>query len=297
VNDSDRHVPVPGGPPAGSQTGGEEVTNLPDRPTTPGRLVERRLTNRDFELVIRRAAELQAREAEGVAGDGITEVEALRIGRELGLSAEHLHRALAEVGDTGPPESGLLASLFGPRTIHAARALPGDAESIARQLEQYLLEREYLAVLRRFGDRVVFTRASGVVAAMGRATSQIFSRSPRLGVDNLELSVRSLEDGYAHVYVATSLRGPRTATAATSMVGGATGAGIVGAVLGIAVAPPAALVALPVLGVSLYGGKVYYERLAYRTHVQLESLLDRLEHGELPQPTRGWSYPRREPPT
>ena len=271
------------------------MTNLPDRVQPVGVPAERRLSSRDFELVIRRAAELQAREAEGLGSDGLTEAEALRIGRELGLSAEHLHKALAEVGSPGPPESGLLMQTFGPRTVHASRVMPGRAEDIARRLEQYLLEREYLAVLRRFSDRVVFTRASGMAAAMGRATSQIFSRSPRLGVDNMEMSVRSLDDGFAHVYLATSLAGTRTAAATTSILGGATGASAVGAILGIAVATPAALVALPVFGLSVWGGRVYYERQQYRSQVQLESLLDRLEHGELPPPGGGWSTPRREP--
>lgn len=269
------------------------MTNLPDRTTPPGGLTERRLSNRDFELVIRRAAELQARDAEGGIGETITEAEALRIGQELGLSTEHLHRALAEVEDAGPVETGLIAGLFGPRVVHASRVIPGDAEPIARTLETYLLEREYLAVLRRFNNRVVMTQATGVVAAMGRASSQIFSRSPRLRVDNLEVSVRSAGDGYSHVYVATSLKGARSAAAVSSIGGGLAGGGVTGAVLAIAIAPPAALVALPILGASVFGGHLYYERLTRRVQVQLESLLDRLEHGELPPSTRGWSGPRR----
>jgi hypothetical protein len=111
----------------------------------------------------------------------------------------------------------------------------------------------------------------------------------------MEMSVRSLDDGFAHVYLATSLAGTRTAAATTSILGGATGASAVGAVLGIAVATPAALIALPVFGFSVWGGRVYYERQKYRSQVQLESLLDRLEHGELPPPGGGWSTPRREP--
>ncbi len=274
----------------------QAVTNLPDRPTPAGELVERQLSNRDFELVIRRAAELQARDAEGGGSDGISETEALRIGRELGLSTEHLHRALAEVNDTAPPENGLLVRLFGPRVVHASRTVAGDASMIGANLERYLVEREYLTVLRRFSDRVVYTRASGVAAAMGRATSQIFSRSPLLRVENLEVSIRPLEAGYAHLYLATSLGDQRSAAAASSILGGTLGTSVGGAALGIAIAPPAALIALPILGLSILGGRAYYKGLGERVQVQLESLLDRIAHDELPEPTRGWAQPPRSLP-
>jgi hypothetical protein len=268
------------------------VTNLPNKSEGGANLPARRLSNRDFEMVIKRAAELQARESEeGLAGEGITEAEAMRIGRELGLSTQNLHRALAETTSAAPPETGVFVSLFGPGSVQAGRAVRGEPQEIARTLERYLVEREFLAVLRRFPDRVVFTRASGMAAAMGRATSQIFSRSPLLKIDNLEMAIQPFEEGYSYVSLATSLKSNRTATAASSIVGGGTGAAVTGAVLGIAIAPPAALLALPVLAISIFGGRAYYDKLVDNVHVQLESLLDRLEHNELPPPARGWSGP------
>lgn len=264
------------------------MSNLPERPSSGSNLPERLLSNRDFELVIRRAAELQAREADEPGGTAITEAEAVRIGRELGLSSHHIHRALAEVGGEGEAESGLFLRLFGPVNVRASRVVAGDAPGVSKLLERYLCEREYLAVLRRFTDRVLFTRATGMAASMGRATSQIFSRSPLLKVSNLEMSVRDLEEGGAYVSLGTSLSTQRTTAAASSFVGGGTGAAVTGAILGIAVAPPAALIALPVLGAAVWGGHAYYEGLVRSVEVQLESLLDRLEHGELPPPARGW---------
>jgi hypothetical protein len=262
------------------------VSNLPDRPD-PAALPDRRLSNRDFEMVIRRAAELQARAAESSA-DGMSETEVMRIGRELGLSTEHLRRALAETV-AGEAEAGFFASLFGPANVRAGRAVRGSPEDVARLMEAYLVEREYLAVLRRFSDRLVFTRATGVTAAMGRATSQIFSRSPPLPVANLEMTVHPFEEGFAFISLATSLRGQRNAAAASSFVGGGSGAAIVGATLALVVAPPAALFALPVLGASVVGGRAYYTKLLENVQTRLESLLDRLEHGELPPPARRWA--------
>ena len=268
------------------------MANLPERRPERGELVERKLSNRDFELVIRRAAELQAREAEEFGLDGITEAEVLRIGRELGLSVQHLHRALAETGGAGTDEEGVGYRLFGPGVVRASRAVRGEPASVGRLLERYLIEREYLAVVRRYSDRVTFTRATGMMAAMGRATSQMFSRSPMLKVNNLEMTVQPFDGDTSYISLATSVRVQRTTTAASSLVGGTAAAGVGGAFLAIAIAPPAALLALPVIGGSYWLGKTIYDHVVSDIQEQLESLLDRLEHGELPPPMRGWSGPR-----
>jgi hypothetical protein len=267
-------------------------TNLPERSPTRPVAPDRTLSTRDFELVIRRAAELQAREADA-HGEGMSEAEVIRIGRELGLSTSHLHRALAEVGGAAPEETGVFVRLFGPVHARAGRAVAGEPEVVSRRLERHLVEREYLAVLRRFSDRVLFTRAKGMAAAMGRATSQLFNRSPLLPVVNLEMVVHSLEDGYSFVSLATSLGNQRNAAAAASLIGGGTGASLTGAILGIAVAPPAALIALPILGASLWVGHAYYGGVVQNVQTQLESLLDRLEHDELPPAGGKWQPQRR----
>jgi hypothetical protein len=265
--------------------------NLPDQPQPPA-TPDRVLSNTDFEMVIRRAAELQAREAERAEGEGLSEAEAMRIGRELGLSTRHLNQALAEVGEPAQ-ETGVLVKLYGPAMVRASRTIAGDPQEVARRLERYLIEREYLAVQRRFHERVVFTRATGLAAAMGRAGSQIFRRSPLLNVAAMEMGVRGLEEGYTHVSLAASLKGNRTATAAGSMLGGGSGAAVVGTVLGIAVDPAAALMGVPIMGGAIAIGHNYYIKLIRNTEVQLESLLDRLQHDELPPPMTRWSAPPR----
>lgn len=265
------------------------MTTLPEKSPGAGGNLPARLTNRDFELVIRRAAELQARDAEGADGDGIDETEVLRIGRELGLSTQHLHRALAEVQGTGVSEGGLLAWMFGPSVISVGRTVEGDAAQVAKVLENYLVGREYLSVLRRLPDRVVYTRAAGATAAVGRAMSKAFNRTPPLVVSNLETVVRRIEDRYAYVGLATALSGHRVGTALTSLGGGLSGGGAIAAFLGIAVAPLAALGGIPILLGAAYGGHLYYGSVVQRIQTQMESLLDRLEHGDLvPQPQPGF---------
>jgi hypothetical protein len=139
---------------------------------------------------------------------------------------------------------------------------------------------------------VVLTRATGVVATVGRAMTNVFSRSPALDVPNLEMSVHPLDESAAYVTLSTALTRERTAAAAGAFVGGGSFAAFAGAALSIAIAPPAVLVALPVLGGAVYAGHTYYEGILKKTQLQLEALLDRLEHGELPQPSRGWGTRR-----
>ena len=267
------------------------MTDLPERPV-PGALPEqRRLSNRDFELVIRRAAELQAREAEDLTTDGIEEGEVLRIGRELGLSSQHLHRALVEVTGNETAEAGALTKVFGPATVRAGRTVRGEPAHIAATLERHLVEIEYLAVLRRMYDRVLYTRATGWVAGLGRAWSEVVSRSPLLSVSNLEVATHPLEEGYSYVHLGTELNKDRTSAAVASFLGGGSGTAVTAATLGIAIAPPAAVLALPLLGVSVWGAQVYCRNLRNKVQIQLEFLLDRLEHGELERKTKARSLP------
>jgi len=96
------------------------ANRFPDRPEGLNLPAERQLTQEQFEMVIRRAAELQARAAEDPAGGALTEAEAIRIGREIGISPVHLRRALAETGATrrgegGPGGRGHVACVWVPR--------------------------------------------------------------------------------------------------------------------------------------------------------------------------------------
>lgn len=255
------------------------VSKLPDRrePKTP----DRRLTSEEFELVVRRAAELQSRSPDEQGLEGVSEEEALRIGRELGLSGAHLVRAMAEVRSGPGSESGLAARLMGESRLSAARTVPGEAGALGGVLEAYLTEHEFLVVQRRLSDRTVYVRASGVLAAVARTTTGMFRKSPLLEVENLAVSALQLEPGLAYVAVATDLSGERAGhLAGAGAVGGGVG-GVVGVTLGLAVAPAAALVAVPIAAAGLAGMRYGYRGTVRKVEVQLEALLDRLEHGEL----------------
>jgi hypothetical protein len=103
--------------------------------------------------------------------------------------------------------------------------------------------------------------------------------------------LRQIEEGYAYVTLSTPLNSTRTTAALTSIIGGSAATVAVAAPLAIAVAPLAALLALPILAGSVYGGHAYYVNTVEKTQIQLESLLDRLEHGELAIANRARSLP------
>jgi hypothetical protein len=256
------------------------VSDLPERQRRDAGL-SRRLTNEEFEMVIRRAAELQARSPEETGAEGVSEADVVRIGQELGLSAAHVGRALAEVRAGASYERGVAARLMGVARLAVSRAVPGDAAALARALETYLTGQEYMIVQRRLPDRVVLVRASGAAAAIARTATELFRRVPLLGMENLEFSVRQLEPGTAYVGLATDLSGNRTG----HLVGAGVMGGVFGAVgagsLSLAIGPAAVLVAVPLVAASLGGMRLAYRSEARKTLVKLESLLDRIEHGEL----------------
>ena len=65
----------------------------------------RGLTRQEFDVVIRRAAELAGSESEGSEG-ALTEAEVYRIAKEVGLGEGHVRMALAEVRSGASPEIG-----------------------------------------------------------------------------------------------------------------------------------------------------------------------------------------------
>lgn len=266
------------------------MTPLPDSPRPPAAPPERRLTPEQFEQVIRRAAELQARSADDSAQDGITETELIRIGREIGISPQHIQRALAEAGGPAGGERSLPEKLFGPGVVSAGRTVPGDAEAVRGHLDRYLVEREWLAVIRRFGDRAVYKKSHGLDLArvVSSALDRVgVSKQPAVGAGfklrdarQVEVTVQSLEEGYSYVSLQVDLRNYRGGLAAAGVVVGWGGALGLAIPLGLVIDPALALVGLPVLGGSMWGFRAIQRHLFEHALTHLESLLDCLERGE-----------------
>src|SRR5919112_5421611 len=102
---------------------------MPD--SSASNLPASRLDRASLERVLARAAELQSSTGDTV--EEFTEEQLLDLGREVGLSPQHLRQALAEerTRSTVPDdERGMAASLFGPSRVRAGRTIPGKAPEV-----------------------------------------------------------------------------------------------------------------------------------------------------------------------
>jgi len=265
------------------------VSQLPDIPRGGG-LPERRLSPEQFEAVIRRAAELQAKSADDTSPEGITQSELIRIGKEIGISPQYVQRALAESGGPAATAPTTGEKLFGPALVATGRSVVGDAEAVRAHLEQYLVERERLAAVRRFPGRTIYHPARGFdLNAMITVAQDALGggKQPRVGAGfklknarMLEVAVQPLEEGFSYVDFRLDLANYRNGFATAGVVGGTVGALGVGATLAIAVDPAAALLGLPLMGGSLWGFRAVQNHIVDHARTHLESLLDCLERGE-----------------
>jgi hypothetical protein len=278
------------------------VSNLPDVPERGPAPPERRLSPEQFELVIRRAAELQARSADDPSLEGVSPAELIRIGREIGLAPHHVQRALAEtrVDAASPPT--LKETVFGPGVAVAGRVVPGSADALRAELDRYLQEREWLTAIRRRTDRTTYRKARGLDLAKMISMFQdtvVGSRQPAVGAgfklrnaSQVELAVEPLDETSCYVGIRADLRNYRTGFATAGVVGGWGTASAVGAILAIAIEPAAALLALPVGGGAMYGFRAAQAHVVDHAQTHLESILDCLERGEPLVRTRARGIPR-----
>lgn len=267
------------------------ANRFPDRRDGSNLPAERTLTQEQFEMVIRRAAELQARAAEEAGGGALTETEAIRIGREIGISPQHLRRALAETGGAAEAPPGLAVRLFGPGWVHASRTVPGNEGAVRDQLDRYLLNRERLAPVRRFPERTTYARARGneLVRILQLTQETLMSRrqQPLVGAgfklrraQEVAVAVQPLEEGYSYVTIGADLSNLRTGLAVTGAALGG-GAGLtVAALLGVAIDPAAALLGVPLVPGTMWGTRMAQVKTAVHAQTHLESILDCLERGE-----------------
>lgn len=250
----------------------------------------RRLNTEQVEAVVRRAIELQTHEADTTGDRGVSDEELVRIGGELGIAPAHMRRALAEVSAGPPPTPG--GSLLGPARVSASRAVPGRAEAVRAHIERYLVDTQYLAVLRRLPDRTIHEKSGGfqveVTRVMDATRAVLSGRRPRrigAGFDlrtarSVEVFVTPLEGDVSYVTFTLDLGNQRTAYWAginTGVGAGAVAAGVSAAVI---IAPPAALVALPIMAASMWISRAAYNAVVQRARLHLEALLDHLERGE-----------------
>ena len=249
----------------------------------------RALTRAALERVLARAAELQAG-AEGEEPASLTAEQLIELGREVGLSAEHLRQALAEErARVAPaePSSGLAAALLGDAAVGAGRTVPGQPAAVLAGLDEWMQRNESMMVMRRFTDQLVWEPRRDFATAMRRAF-RVGGREFQLSIaSEVSAVVAAVDERRVHVRITAGLGGARAARAQ-----GAIAAAVAGLLVGVPAFWMAANEGLPLLGlVALVPALVLplsaialarrqFRRLGARAQVAIEQALDRLEFGE-----------------
>lgn len=243
----------------------------------------RRLDRASLERVLARASELQA--GSGDTPDEFTEEQLLELGKEVGLSPQHLRQALAEDRTRSivpDDETGVAASLFGPSRVRADRTVPGKAADVLGSIDLWMQRTELLIVKRHHADRIVWEPRHDFLVGIKRAL-KVGGRDYALSqAFEASATVVQVDDTRVHVGLDADFRSSRRRSAEQvigSTVFGAAATGalfVMGVMAAVAVAPA---VVLPMAGIA--GARALQARVVGRAQLSLEQLLDRLERGEL----------------
>ncbi len=247
-----------------------------------------------LDRVLARAAELNAGVLE--PSEGMSEAQLVELGKEVGISAEHIRQALAEERTrvTLPEATGFVGRLYGGTSAQASRILPGTPSTVLAQLDQWMQREEMLRPKRRFADRLTWEGRRDLVGSLqvglnfsGRAyalTSAAEVGATAVAVDAQRSLVRLDAD-----FVTSRRRTALWSGSITAMsLAGSTGLVAWASTLPGASTLIAALVAsgwgLGGVGVSVIAGRVHAHRVI-RAQLALEQVLDRLEHNDMPKRT------------
>lgn len=237
------------------------------------------ITREALERIIKRAAELQAGAQD--VGDGLTQKEVLALGKDVGIPNRFLQQAMLEEQTRTVVETrrGFWSWLTGPRSLSAARVVPGDRATVERALNRWMEEEESLQVKRRFADRTSWEPKAGAFATIQRALGAKGRRFSMANAGEIAGQVTPLEAGFCHVALVADVRPSR----ARRLQGGAvlfTFGAIFTAALAVtlgAVAVIPAAVLVPVSALVARRHRADNERV----QIAMEQVLDRLERGEI----------------
>lgn len=254
-----------------------------------------------LERVLARAAELQVRQGgdpgEVEPREALSEAQLLEIGREVGLSPQHLKLALAEertrVAVTAPIATTAAGAL---RTgaVSASRTVTMRAADVLPAIDAWMQRRECLVVKRAMmPERIVWEPGGGV---MNVARRLIGGQGMSLaGAREVSATVVPVDDSRVLVRLDADLSPVRSAATRDGIALGVVGAGggaaafAVGSmvtVLSAGVLLPVAL--LPAVGLGAAGwwqARRRVERAMERAQLALEQVLDSLVRGELSRPS------------
>ena len=256
----------------------------------------RSLTRKEFDEVIRRAAEIAASEPE--AGDSaLTEQDLFRIAQDVGLDERHVRKALMQVRSSPPVGRGPVAALYGPSFVASSRVVPGSREELAVTIDEFMVAGQLLQSVRRGTSVLLYRPAVDWASQIARAASSTSRKYYVASAKKVEVRLEAMEEGrtLVEIEVEPGTRDDYLIGGIIGGLGGGAGAGI-GVGFAVALAGPAALgVAAGVAaGSAVLGGicwvtGYYHKRRLLEVRSEIEGILDRLEGGEsLEPPPSSW---------
>lgn len=258
----------------------------------------RSITRKEFDEIIRRAAEIAASEPE--SGDAaLTEQDLFRIAREVGLEERHVRKALVQVRSSVPPARGPMSLLYGPSIVVASRVVPGTRETVGARVDDFMVAGNLLESVRRTAAVLQYRPPVDWVSQIARAAASTSRKYHVASAKRIEVRFEAVDDGDVYVEMEVD-PGTRGDYLAGGLVGGLAGGAVsgVGVALALAAAVPVAaglaVGAGILVGSAVFGGLSWvtgrhHKRRLSEVRSEMEGILDRLESGEsLEPPPASW---------
>ena len=259
------------------------MSNLPDKP--------RSLDRAALERVLARASELQA--GTGDVSESMTEDQLIELGKEVGLSPEHVRQAIAEEHTrVVVQDSNRVSGFFGPTTAWTQRVIAGSQADVLARIDRYMQSEEALGVRRRFADRITWEARRDFLGSVRRGFDFGGRRYALTKADETGATVVPVDPARVLVRLDATFADVRRRNV---IVGGTlAGAGVAGGagIVGVAASFPGASMPIALLiggvwmafgGVGLAGMAKAQRSSVERAQLALEQALDRLEHGDPPR--------------
>ncbi len=259
----------------------------------------RSLSRKDFDEVIRRAAEIAASEPEG-RESSLTEAELFRIAREVGLDERHVRKALVEVrAHPSGGRDGVFHILYGPESIITSRVVPGSREDLAAVLDEFMVGGQLLQNVRKSPSVLLYRPAVDWASQVARAASSTSKKYYVASSKRVEIRLETVDE--THTLVELEVEpGTRGDYLLGGIAGGLGGGGAVGVGVGLALAalgPGAEAIAVAAgmaAGSGIFGSLCWVSGRAHKkklleVQAEMEGILDRLENEEsLEPPPPSW---------
>ena len=251
----------------------------------------RSLTRKEFDEVIRRAAEIAVSEPEG-AETGLTERDLFRIAEEVGLNERHVRAALGQIRSSPPTGRGPVAALYGPNFVVASRVVPGSQKELAAQIDEFMVAGQLLQSVRRGISLLQYRPAVDWASQIARAASSTSRKHYVASAKRVEVRFERVdeENTLVELEVEPGTRDDYMLGGVMGGLGGGAGAGV-GVALAVAAAGPVALAAASgiAVGSAVFGGLCwltgyYHKKRLLDVRAEMEGILDRLELQESLQP-------------